>query len=152
MVDKKGYNFSIKYNNIVMDLSGGFDTRAVLTILYNSGIDLNSILINSINNNAHTHGEDFRIATNISSKLGFKLNERKLDDKGTVLDLKDSLDISMYTKLGLHNDFYFKSKYFIKPRFHFTGGWGEVIRGYPNKPIQEYITEICSKSRIIKHY
>ena len=154
-VDKWGYIFRSlknKTDNIVMDLSGGFDTRVVLSILLNSGINLNSILINSVNNNAHTHEEDFIIATNISSKLGFKVNDKKIDYKGTILDLKDSLDISMYTKLGLHNDFYFKNKFFNKPRFHFSGGWGELLRGHPNKPIKEYISEIISKSRNIKNY
>ena len=58
----------------------------------------------------------------------------------------------MYTKLGLHNDFYFKNKFFNKPRFHFSGGWGGLLRGYPNKPIKEYISEIISKSRNIKNY
>jgi hypothetical protein len=48
-VDKWGYIFrSLKKqtNNIMMDLSGGFDSRTVLAILLNSGINMNEILIN----------------------------------------------------------------------------------------------------------
>lgn len=154
-VDKWGYIFRSlkkKTDNISMDLSGGFDTRAVLSILYNSGIDLKDILIHSINNNVHNHEEDFRIATNISSKLGLKLNYKKLDDKGTIFDINNTLDLTMYTKLGFHKEFYFKNKFFMKPRFTFTGAWGGMLRGYPNKPIQEYINDIISQSRNIWNY
>ena len=153
--DKWGYIFRSlrkKTNNIKMDLSGGFDTRAVLSILSNSGIDLNGILINSINKKVHNHEEDFRIATNISSKLGFKLNNKSLDDEETNFDIKTSLDISMYTKLGFHKDFYFRYGFFKKPRFLLTGGWGEILRGYPNMPIQEYIESISCSSRNINNH
>ena len=138
--------------NILIDLSGGFDTRIVLSVLYSSGVDLNSVLINSLNNKIHTHEEDFRIATNISSKLGFKLNKKRLDDKGTIFDNKTSLDISMYTKLGCHKDFYFRTQFLRKPRFHFTGGWGELIRGFPNKPIHDFIESTSSRNRDIDNH
>ena len=71
-VDKWGYIFRSlkkKTDNISLDLSGGFDTRTVLSVLSNSGIDLNQILIRSISRKAHTYEEDFLIAHNISSKL-----------------------------------------------------------------------------------
>ena len=50
-VDKWGYIFrTLKFqtNNILLALSGGFDTQTVLSILLNSGIDINEILINNI--------------------------------------------------------------------------------------------------------
>ena len=154
-VDKWGYIFRSlkkKTDNIIMDLSGGFDTRAVLSVLYNSGIDLNSILIHSINKKVHTLEEDFKIATNISSKLGFKLNNKILNSEGTIFDLKTSLDISMYTRLGFHKDLYFVRKFLKKPKFLFSGGWGEILRGFPNMPIQEYIEAKCSRERNICNY
>ena len=77
-IDKWGYilrSLHKQTNKINSDLSGGFDTRMTLAILLNSGIDMNNILINSINDTLHTHKEDFEIATNISSKFRFKLNK-----------------------------------------------------------------------------
>lgn len=154
-VDKWGYIFRSlkkKTDNIIMDLSGGFDTRAVLSVLYNSGIDLNSILIHSINKKVHTLEEDFKIATNISSKLGFKLNNKILDNEGTIFDSKTSLYTSMYIRLGFHKDLFFSNKFLKKPKFLFSGGWGEILRGFPNMPIQEYIEAKCSIEKNINNY
>ena len=151
--DKWGYIFrSLKKqsSNIMLDLSGGFDTRTLLAILLNSGIDMNEILINSSNNTLHCHEEDFKIATKISKKFGFKLNNLKLDQNGTKLSTKDSILLSIYTKLGFHKEFYLKTKFYSKPKFHFTGSGGEVISGKHHLPIKKYIEEeICSKAKLI---
>ena len=107
-VDKWGYIFrSLKKqtNNIMLDLSGGFDTRTILAILLNSGIDMNEILINSINDTLSCHWEDFKIAYNISKKFGFKLNYLILNKNGSKLSLKDSIFSSIYSKLGFHKEF-----------------------------------------------
>jgi hypothetical protein len=151
-VDKWGYIFrSIRSqtNNIMLDLSGGFDTRTVLAILLNSGINLNKILIRSINDTLHCHEEDFKIASNISKKFGFKLNNLILSKNGTKLSTKDSIFLSIYTKLGFHKEFYFNSKFYSKPIFRFSGSGGEAIRGYHHLPIKKYIEEICSKAKRI---
>ena len=142
-VDKWGYilrSLNKKTKYISSDLSGGFDTRISLSILLNSGIELNKILINSINSTKHTFEEDFKIASNISSKFGFKLNNIILDNKGTKLSTKDSLFCSIYTKLGFHKEFYPPTKFFIKPRFAFTGSGGELLRGKIYH-IKKYIEE-----------
>ena len=75
-VDKWCYIFrSLKKqtDNISVDLSGGFDSRTTLSVLLNSGIDLNEINIHSYRDKVNDHVSDFKIASNISSKLGFKL-------------------------------------------------------------------------------
>ena len=152
-VDKWAYIFRSLKNqtdNIMIDLSGGFHTRAVLTIFLNSGIDINGILINSINNTLHCHAEDFKIASNISKKFGFKLNNLKLNKNGTKLTIKDSLFLSIYTKLGFHKELYLKDKFYTKPIFSFTGSGGGIIDGYPHLPIKKYIEIISSKSKGIK--
>ena len=81
-VDKWSYilhSLKKQTNNIKLDLSGGFDTRSVLAILLNSGIDMNEIYINYKNDTLYTHGQEFKIASIISFKFGFKLNDFLLD-------------------------------------------------------------------------
>ena len=58
----------------------------------------------------------------------------------------------MYTKLGLHKEFYLRKKFYNKPRFIFTGDGGEYIRGKPGIPIEEYLIKLSSKGKnIIGH-
>lgn len=133
-----------KTDNISIDLSGGFDTRTVLSIFLNSNIDINSILINSYNNSFDNHFQDFKVATNISKKYGFKLNSFKLDKDGTKLNLKDSLFCMIYCKLGFHKQFFFEKEFFTKPRFSFKGDGGENLRGYPVLQINKYIEKLSS--------
>lgn len=141
-----------KTHNIYSDLSGGYDTRMVLAMLLNSGVNLNDILVFSSNDKLYVHEEDFKIASKISSKFFFKLNNFKLDDSGTFFNMKDSLLCSIYSKLGFHKEFYFQKKFFNKPRFHLTGGGGEIIRGYPGKSIEKYMEILSLNSWKIKGY
>ena len=141
-----------KTNSISMDLSGGLDTRTTFSLLYNSGINLNNLFIKSYNDTLYTHIEDIKIATNISLKYGFKLNENHLENNITKWGFKNALDCTFYSKLGFHKEFSFKNEFFNKPRFAFTGTWGELIRGYPYLTIQKYIEKLSSKSRYIREY
>lgn len=146
-VDKWRYILSSlkkQTDNISIDLSGGFDSRTTLSIFLNSSVDMNSIIIHSMNDTLRNHIEDFNIAENISSKFQFKLNNFNLNQKGIKLSTQDSLFCSIYSKLGFHKVFYFKTKYFENPRFLFTGAGGEALRGYPGYPINKYIEDISS--------
>ena len=139
-VDKWSYiirSLKKQTNNILSDLSGGFDSRVILAILLNSGIDINKLLITSINDIRHV--EDFKIANNVSMKYGFKLNNSKLDENGTKLSTKDSIFVSIYSKLGFHKELYLKTKFFSKPIFYFKGSGGEIIRGCDGYTIKQYI-------------
>ena len=152
-VDKWGYiirSLQKQTDNISSDLSGGLDTRMILSIILSSGIDLNKILIRSHNDTIHVHAEDFRIASNISSKLNFKLNNFSLDDKGTKLSMKDSLSCSTYTKLGFHKEFYLKDKFFTNPRFSLSGSGGEILRGFPGLDYKTYIEQMSRGAINIK--
>ena len=142
-VDKWGYiirSLLKKTDNVNSDLSGGFDSRTILSILLSSGININKILINSYTAKTHCFEEDFRIASKIASNFDFKLNNYNLDNNSIKWSIKDTLICTMYTKLGFHKEFYFKKQFFKKPRFKFHGG-GQ-IRGCPNLPIKQYIEEI----------
>ena len=134
-----------KTDNISFDLSGGFDTRTLLTILLNSGININEILIYSSKSKIHGHDEDLKIANNISLKFGFTLNNLKLDDNSIKLNTKETLLSTLYTKLGFHKEFYLKDKFYVKPRFLFSGSGGEDLRGAPGCPIKKYIDRISSR-------
>lgn len=150
-VDKWSYiirSLKKQTNNILSDITGGFDTRSVLTLLINSGIDIKKILMNSLNDIRHV--EDFKIASNISMKYGFKLNNNLLNEKGTNLSTIDSIFVSIYSKLGFHKEFYLKKKFFAKPIFFFKGGGAEIIRGYPGYTIKKYINTNFYIARRIK--
>jgi len=146
--DKWGYIFRSlqkKTNNLLSDLSGGFDTRTMITIILNSINDMNELQINSIRDKKHDHEVDFKIASDISRKFGFKLNNYSLDSNLTKWSLKDTIYSTIYSKLGFHKEFYFKTYFYHKPRFLFTGSGGEILRGYPNIPIEKY-KKTCLKS------
>ena len=133
-------------DNISIDLSGGFDTRTLLSIMLNTGIDLNEIYIHSYIDKLHDHDVDYNIATNISYKYGFQLNNKNLDNKNILLKARDSIIYTIYTKLGFHKEFYLKDKFFIKPRFSFTGSGGEALRGAPNIPIKLFIKSLSYRN------
>jgi len=151
-VDKWSYIFHSlkeKTNNIMLDLSGGFDTRTVLAILLNSGIDMNGIFVNSKNDTLYTHEQDFKIASIISKKFRFKLNNLLLDKNGINLSIKDSIFLTIYTKLGFHKEFYIQTKFYSKPIFHFTGSGGESVRRHHHVPIKKYIENLCSQAKLV---
>ena len=152
-IDKWAYIFrSLKKqtDNISSDLSGGFDSRVVLSILLNSGLDINQIFILSINN-SEMYKEDFKIARNISSIFGFKLNNWHIDYRGNKFSLKDSFLCSIYSKLGLTNWFRSPKMFLKNPKFSFSGFGGESIRGYPGYTINDYI-EMISRGYILQFY
>ena len=137
-----------KTDNVSFDLSGGFDTRTLLSILLNSGINLNEILINTSKDKEHGHDEDFIIASDISKKCGFKLNSFKLDNKYKRWGLKNTFFCTIYSKLGFHKEFYFKNGFYKKPIISFSGSGGESLRGYPGYPIKEFIEKLSSQNII----
>lgn len=146
-IDKWGYIFrslNKQTDNVSSDLSGGFDTRILLSILLNSGVDVKEIHIKSNTDTKHDHDIDFKIASDLSLKYGFKINNFILDNNITKWSLKDILYNTFYSKLGFHKEFYMKKGFFNKPRFSFSGSGGEFIRGGPNIPINEYINLISS--------
>ena len=147
-VDKWGYiirSLQKKTNNFSFDLSGGFDSRITLALLIGSGIDIKNISFRSVNDKKFVHDEDFKIANNISSKFGFKLNEKHLENESIMWSARDTLFCTIYSKLGIHKEFYLKNQYYIKPRFIFTGNGGETIRGNPDSPIKKYLEKISTQ-------
>ena len=109
---------------------------------------MNEILINSRKDNSHIYDEDFKIASNISSNFGFKLNNIKFDNECTNWSTRDSLSSIFYTKLGFTKNLNsINTKFFSKPRFSFGGGGGESIRGIPGCKIEKYLDLLASEGR-----
>ena len=138
-MDKWGYIFRSlekKTKNILFDLSGGFDTRSVLSILLTSGIDIKNLSVNSYIQKSYM--EDLIISSNISSKYGIKLNEITLDNNSIKWSFEDTLSSPMYSKIGFNKWFLLVGKFFNKPRFYIQGNGGELIRGFPGHPIEKY--------------
>ena len=154
-VDKWAYIFRSlekQTTNFCFDLSGGYDTRTVLSILISSGLNLKNTFIKTSKDYNPDHFEDFKIASNISSKFGFELNKYEFNNESIIWSTNDTLFCSMYSKLGFHKEFYFKNKFYNKPRFVFTGFGGEIIRGYPGYSIKNYLKGISSQAKqIIGH-
>lgn len=143
-------NIKNETNNIQTDLSGGFDSRMTLTLLLGSGIDLNDIYIHSLDDDLHTHAEDFEIASAISRHYNFQLNDKSnLSVKSNVYTLEDILHVSFYTKLSFHKQMYWKYSRMNPSRHYFGGSGGESMRCYWEKSEQEYIDENIRRCRNI---
>lgn len=131
-----------KTNNIQFNLSGGFDTRIIISLMLCANIDLNKIKIYSIDGDKHTHREDYNIATEIANEFGFKLNEEVFDSD--IIPFKDVLtpiNISSYLKLGFHKQFNFRLYKFQNPIYSFSGSAGETIRSYFNSTPEEFLNK-----------
>ncbi len=65
---------------IYSDLSGGLDTRIIISMLINAGIDLNSVCVLSHKKiNLAKDKDDYRIASEIAHDYGFSLNRDPYD-------------------------------------------------------------------------
>ena len=69
-------NLKLHTNMISVDLSGGFDSRMTFMLMAESGMDLNEIRVNSINNELKTHKEDYRIASEIALHYGILISRK----------------------------------------------------------------------------
>ena len=68
-----------KTNNIIIDLSGGFDSRMVFVFALCANIDLNKIKVGSlVHKTNESIIEDFEIASEIAEKYNIKLNNDKI--------------------------------------------------------------------------
>ncbi|WP_295723070.1 hypothetical protein [uncultured Methanobrevibacter sp.] len=128
-------NIKRNTNNLIFDLSGGFDSRVIATLWLTSNIDLDKIKIESGKN----HYEDFEIASKIGKFFNFKLNQDLVNTKFILFnDINTPLNISFYVRLGFHKRMIFESYITSKPIYHFTGAGGASLRDSNQYP-EEYL-------------
>lgn len=130
---------------VTVDLSGGFDSRLVFMLFLCSGVDLSKVKINSLDNNLHTHTEDYEIASKIAKHFNFKLNHEAFVCQSRELSLKESMDIALYTKLSVHKQMRFPSRVFSDSIYYFGGSGGETIRNYWGMNSGEYLRQYATK-------
>lgn len=135
-------NLSEMNNDIQVDLSGGFDSRLTFSLLLNPKIDMKNIQVNSINDNLHTHTEDYEIASDISKYYNFKLNNSNPHKHSYMYySPEDIINISFYTKLCFHKQMYLKYSKCNPYRYAIVGAAGECIRAYWNTTDEEFIAK-----------
>lgn len=136
-----------KTDQIIMDLSGGFDTRIMFLLMLQSGIDLNEIYVHSIKDDLYTHKEDYKIASEMAEYYGFELNNSKVIKQGYLpYSMEDILNISSYLKMGFHKEMHFKNTKHEWPRYRVVGFGGESVRAYYSMTAQEYKDLVCSRA------
>lgn len=121
------YSLYHRTNNIIVDLSGGYDSRMVFLLFLCSNIDINKIRCRSFNDSKHCHSEDYDIASTIARDYNLELNNNAFNNYH-YLSIEDSFNIELYSKMCFHKEPYFINKKYYNRIFHFSGGGGEAIR------------------------
>lgn len=135
-------------NNISFQLSGGFDSRLSLALLLSSNINLNEILFYSVDDDKHTHKADFEIASEISNYFGFKLNDNTIrEDRIYFTEIETPINISFYTKLGIHKQMFYTYSYKLNPVYSITGYGGECIRKYWDYSSEVLINNLSNRAK-----
>lgn len=142
-----------KTNNIQVALSGGFDTRVISVLWLCANIDLNKIHIRSIDDDNHTHSEDFRIASKIADHFNFPLNNNPIQSKMEYYnDFKTALQQSFYVKLGFNNELNYRVGKTDRPVYYISGKAGETLREYDSfrgktpEDLKKYFAKFARKT------
>lgn len=133
-------------NDIVIDLSGGFDSRLTSVIWLNANIDLTKIKINS--GKGPGYEEDYQIASKIADEFGFKLNKRMHYETISITP-KESIANSEYVKFGFEKQRFINDFKCANPFYRISGHCGEILREYINKTPEDYVRFIARRSEIL---
>ena len=131
-------------NDIMCDLTGGFDSRLTFGLFLHAGIDLENICFNSGQNAK----EDYAAASRIAEFFSIPLNtHEKLSEGGYELELEECLNIYSHTNLGIHKSNYWRIYYRRKQLFWFNGNGGECIRAWHFEQPQLYLENECRRGK-----
>ena len=139
-------NWIAKWQNIIynlvssgvwtqIDLSGGFDSRTIFSLVYSSGADLSADNVDIFSKNQGNKAlldhwaNDFEIATEITEMLGLKVTNKKSPIKQEYFTGEQQYEILKNYYMGVHKEGYYTLKHYEKPTIHFGGINGELVRG-----------------------
>jgi len=122
--------------NVRIDLSGGFDSRAIFTLSHYAGINLMSDNINVFSKIGNSKGmvkhldNDYQIAEQISKRLGFKLNAQNKKNIPQTIDNKGETQYEIMRNLFMftHKEGYHCIGVKKSPIITFGGTNGELVR------------------------
>ena len=122
-------------NDIIVDLSGGFDSRVVAAIWLNSEIDFTKIRINTSKHGRYQ--EDFEIVSEIADSLNFNLNNDTHMERIPV-EYDETITKSKYVRFGVVKQMYLRNSMPKNIAFRISGHCGEIIRKYITQNAEEY--------------
>ena len=123
-----------------VDLSGGIDSRLTFMLALNSGVDLSTVLVNSLNDGLHTHAEDYSIASAIAEHYGFELNSRHgAEDSSIVISKDEVIDREFLAKGLFQKEPSFGNRRNMHWHYFLGGSGGENIRPYWYLPTEQFI-------------
>lgn len=128
-------------NNMQFSLSGGFDSRVLLTLLMSSDVDLNNINILTFISEKPSFKDDYAIASEMAKGFGFELNKDNHNIKKYYFkDLATSINLSFYLRGGFAKQMYWKNFIYGEKNYHIRGLGGELLRNfYTDQSIDAYI-------------
>lgn len=113
--------------NVETTLSGGKDSRAVLTLFYHLNL-LSKINVETSEDQSAERKADYNIASQIAKQYHFQLNNKENTTAQNKFSSELDLMLIFMMQLGTHKEFYFLNSYFTKPSFCFGGLGGEALR------------------------
>ncbi len=124
-------------NHIEMTLSGGKDSRIILTMFNHLNL-LSKIIVSSSTEQTDRSKIDFTIASHLAKRYNFQLNKEKIIPKNTF---SPEIDIfyTLLTELGTQKELYFLNGYHLQPLFSFGGLGGEFIQNTWRSSQEDYI-------------
>lgn len=129
------FNSLYKNANLQFSLSGGIDSRVVLSLLLSSNVDFNNINILTFINSNPIFVEDLEIASEIANDFGFNLNNQCYDIKKYYFnDLSTSLNLSFYLRGGFAKQMYWQNHVLSEINYHVRGLGGELLKDYFSEP------------------
>lgn len=130
---------------ITADLSGGFDSRTALSILFKPS-QLAEVAIFSRDDDVADHKEDYQIASKIAKIYGFEF--RNVQPETIHLSSYKALLNSLCCKFFVHSQLFFKGYCYKFPLFSINGSGGEACRTFFDIPLKEYLKSIPQSKKL----